>query len=73
LIDNVLEYLCSKSVSGWTGLLELAGVMRRFGLSQEESTEIIEFLRKYFVEVDESKQKVKMSSCAISLFENPIS
>ena len=52
LLNNILDYLCSKSVSGETGLLELVIAIQQSGLSQKESTEIIDFLGKYFIEVD---------------------
>jgi uncharacterized protein involved in propanediol utilization len=50
ILDEVLEYLYIKSESAkWTSLSELTERIQKFGLSQEESGDMVGFLEKYFM------------------------
>ena len=72
LIDEVLEYLCSKmSAKGWVELDEVTEIMQRQGLTKSEAENILKFLKKYFIEVEESRQKVKLNTWTCDLFEIP--
>jgi len=70
LIDDICEHLYSKmTVKEWISLNELAEIMRGLGLSQNESEVVLSFLKKYFLEVDESEQRARLNSWISTLLE----
>jgi len=71
LIDEICRYLYSKmATEEWTSLDELYEIVKRHCLGKKEMEDsMMNFLKKYFIEVDESKQKVRLSSWAYNLFE----
>ena len=72
IVDAVLTYLCTKKAANeWTGFYELTEIIQQFGLPDKEATEIVDFLEKYFMEADESKQKLKLPAWTYNLFESP--
>lgn len=72
-IDEVCNYLFSKMVVGeWTSLDDLSELVGRHGLNRKEAEDVLNFLKKYFLEVDESEQKARLNSwtydlCKISM------
>jgi len=69
-IDEACKYLYSKMMIGeWTRLDELSEIVERYGLSRKEGEDVLGFLRKYFLEVDESDQKARLNSWAYNLYK----
>lgn len=69
MIDTVLTYLCSRqAASEWVSLREISGMMGSQGLTEVESSKMMDFLKKYFVEVDEKRKRVRLSFWASELF-----
>lgn len=71
IVDDVLGYLCLKrGATEWTASSELEEIVEKFGLSQEGTREIVNFLEKYFLESDERRHKVRVLDSVSSLFVN---
>lgn len=69
LTNVVSEHLCSKVDNAeWIDLDELAEIIKRSDLSQQELEDVLEFLRKYFIEVDEGRRRARLKPWARSLF-----
>lgn len=70
MLDEIFRRLYLRMADEeWTSLEELRGIMKRRGLGHEEAEGIISFLRSYFLEVDEVRQKVRLSPWAHSFFQ----
>lgn len=71
LIDEIFQRLCSKMTTAeWVRPDELTEIIRRQGLTQRELEEIAGFIKKYFMNVDESNQRMKLNSWTYNLFES---
>lgn len=70
MIDDIFKYLRSKMAANeWTRIDELTDTMRQQGLTEKELEDVVNFLMKYFVEVDTSGQCVKLNSWTYNFFE----
>lgn len=54
----------------WVRPDELTEIIRRQGLTQRELEEIEDFIKKYFMNVEESSQRMKLNSWTYNLFES---
>ena len=74
MIDEICKYLYSKmTTEEWTNVSELREIIKRQNLKTEEAETVMDFLKKYFLEVDESKQRARLNPWASSLFGTPVS
>ena len=70
MTDEFFEQLCSKMITEeWISVNELDEIIRRRGLGKEEMKDLLVFLKKYFIQVDESTQKARLNPWARRLFE----
>jgi len=70
MIDDLLLYLSSKKATEeWTSLEELSEIMKRHGIHPEGTEQVMSFLKKYFLEVDENEQRARLNSWAHNLCE----
>jgi len=70
MIDDLLLYLSSKKAAEeWTSLEELSEIIKKHGIHPKDTEEVLSFLKKYFLEVDENRQKARLNSWAHNLFE----
>jgi len=70
LIDEVCEYVCSKvSFDKWVNLDEINEIFKGYGLTEAQVEATLNFLKKYFLELDESKQKAKLTPSFHNFYE----
>ncbi|MDH5794611.1 MAG: hypothetical protein OEZ24_00745 [Candidatus Bathyarchaeota archaeon] len=70
MLDGIFKHLYKrKSHEEWTSLNELSEIMEKGGLGPEEADGVLSFLRSYFLEVDEVKQRARLSRWAYSFVE----
>jgi len=73
LLDEVFERLYRNSKSEKrTDLEELYRIIKESFLEEKDVDYVMDFLKKYFIEVDEETRQVKLSSWTYSLFEMSI-
>ncbi len=70
MLDEVFErlYLDTKSEKR-TDLEELYKIVKESFFEEKDAEYVMDFLKKYFLEVDEETKQVKLSPWAHSLFE----
>ncbi|MEM2424370.1 MAG: hypothetical protein QXR45_11790 [Candidatus Bathyarchaeia archaeon] len=68
MIDAILEQICSLGYE-WTDKKVIENLLRNHGFTDEEIKKILNFLTKYFLEVDESKGKIRPSESLRKLYE----
>ena len=69
MIDEVCGYLVSKPADHWTELSEIAKVVREFGLTDAEAESALNFLAKYFLEIDEKGERARLIRSFYDLFK----
>lgn len=73
MLDEVFERLYRNSKSEKrTDLEELYRIIKESFLEEKDVDYVMDFLKKYFIEVDEETRQVKLSSWTYSLFEMSI-
>jgi len=74
LLDDVCRQLCSRTAEGnRVSLLEIREVVRSFYTDEGDAEAVLDFLGKYFLEVDERESKARLSPWLCSLLETPLS
>ena len=74
MIDEVCRYLYSKmAVAEWISLNEITNIIKKYCLTTKDLEDTLSFLNEYFVEFDESKQKVMMNHWTCNLFKSTTS
>jgi len=74
LLDDVCRQLCSRTAGGdWISLPKLSEIVRSFYADEKDAEAVLDFLGKYFLEVDESESKARLSPWLCSLLEIPSS
>jgi len=74
LLDDVCRQLYSRTAKGnWVSLLELREVVRSFYTDEGDAEAVLDFLGKYFLEVDERERKARLSPWLCGLLEIPLS
>ncbi len=68
LMGAVSEDFAGANDAEWIGIDELVELVRRSGVSEQDLEAVLEFLRKYFIEVDESGRRVRLKPWARDLF-----
>lgn len=68
MIDEVCAYLGSKPADHWTELSEITKVVRKFGLTDAEADSALNFLAKYFLELDEKGERARLIRSFYDLF-----
>ncbi|MBS7634660.1 hypothetical protein KEJ34_04075 [Candidatus Bathyarchaeota archaeon] len=68
MIDEILAELCSLGYE-WTDKNVIINLLRNHGFTDEEVKKILNFLVKYFLEVDESRGKIRPSKSLRKLYE----
>lgn len=68
MIDEVCAYLVSKPADRWTELTEIRETVRKFGLTDAEAQSALNFLAKYFLELDEKGEKARLVRSFYDLF-----
>jgi len=63
-------HLCSKPFNEWTDLSEIVGVLKKYGLTEAEAESTLNFLTKYFLELDESGRRARPIRSFYNLYEN---
>jgi hypothetical protein len=73
MLDDVIEKLISETKANkWISLQKLNEILQDFFQEKSEAKEVIEFLEKYFIEVDSDRYHVRLNDWAIKLFEKPL-
>ncbi len=73
MLDEVFERLYRNSKSEKrTDLEELYRIIKESFLEEKDAEYVMDFLKKYFIEVDEETRQVKLSPWTYSLFEMSI-
>ena len=71
MLDDVFNELYSRTSRGeWATMDELREIIEKRRLPKEAETAVFTFLKDYFLELDESGNKVKLGSWAYNLFRN---
>ena len=74
MLDEIWEHLLSREMGeGWTSLDQLERMAKSLRLDEKEAREVLDFLKKYFLEVDEKSKKARLSSWSQNLFKIPTS
>ncbi|MEM2938698.1 MAG: hypothetical protein QXU95_00255 [Candidatus Bathyarchaeia archaeon] len=68
MIDEILEKICSLG-NGWTDKNAIVNILRNHGFADEEINKILNFLIKYFLEINESGEKIRPSESLRKLYE----
>ena len=68
LIDEVCAYLSSRPFGDWTDLTEITHVFRKRGLTDAEAKSALDFLAKYFLELDESGRRARLIRTFYNLY-----
>jgi len=58
IIDEICEQICSV-IHEWTDMSVLMDILRRYNLTDKEIKILLDFLLKYFLEVNESGRKIR--------------
>ena len=69
MIDEVFDCLFSNLGSEWIDADEILKFLMDQGLSVNEAELVLDFLSKYFLEIDGSGRKVRVLSCFRRLYE----
>jgi len=69
LIDEICAYLVSKPADHWTELSEITKVAGKYGLTDAEAESTLNFLAKYFLEVDEKEERARLIRSFYDLFK----
>jgi len=74
LLDVLCEQLSLRMASGqWISVAELSELVRGCCRDESHVGDVLGFLKKYFLDVDEEKARVRLSSWAQSLFQVSVS
>ena len=68
MIDEICAYLVSKPAERWTELREITKVVREFGLTDAEAESAMNFLAKYFLELDEKGERARLIRSFYDIF-----
>jgi len=69
LMEEICRYLASKPVEEWTDLSEILTVFREYGLTEEDTRMVLNFLEKYCLELDEGGKRVRLTRDFYKLYE----
>jgi len=70
MLDEIYSQLYMRTATGrWTTLEELNESIESQGLERKEAEDVMSFLKEYFIELDESREKAKLNPWFFKLFE----
>ncbi len=72
MIDDLCEHLSTRMTSEeWIDMSELYMLMKNQSLKPAEVEDVMGFLKKYFLEIDEIGQKARLNPWMHNLFKIP--
>ena len=70
MLDEIYSQLYLRTAKErWTTLEELSESLESQGLERKEAEDVMSFLKEYFMELDESREKAKLNPWFLKLFE----
>ena len=73
MLDDVFSKILSETkASKWMGMPKLRGILQDHFQEKAKAEQVMDFLEKYFIDVNNDKSLVRLNDWASKLFEKPL-